>query len=127
MRRQGLVSAPHNWRAIWAVSGRTWSPSRSSITAFSPGSIGFVLDVGVELLLLAQFLLARTFTHRQRDAAGFAVADQFDRNGRARRDVGHEEGQGLVGRDILPVDLGDDIAGADARLLGGFAGLDRPG
>ncbi len=47
---------------------------------------------GVELLLLAQFFLARTLAHGHIDAARLPVADQLDRAGGALRGVGDEIG-----------------------------------
>ena len=84
-----------------------------------------VLRIGIELLLLAQFLFRRAPADGQIDAAGFTVADQFDRDGRAGPDIGDKEGQRLFRRHILAVDLRHDVASLDAGLFGRFAGLDR--
>ena len=85
----------------------------------------FFLGVGIEHLLLAQFLVTGTATNCRRYPAALAIAQQHDRHARAGLDIGHKIGQRLVRRDVLPVDADDDVAGTNASLGSGGTRFDR--
>src|SRR5690606_399697 len=87
--------------------------------------LALALALALTEAFLRQFLLARSLAYGDGDRHAPAVADQFDRHALARPDVGDKVGKGLVAGHVLAVDLDDDVAGLDAGLCGGLAGLDR--